>query len=422
MAQYIIKGGDTLSKIAQQFGYGSDYMSIAKANNIANPNMIQAGATLNIPDRAAPGQVPASAPAPVQSQPQPQVQLGGGVPPVDMSKYVGWNDQAAIQADWANNWQSKGGGTTGSGSAVPTVSAPAIPNFQGIYDTAIKTATDTYAPQITAAQAEQDTIQKEIDARTAARNVALGKINDNPYYSEATRVGRAAKIDQAYNNDVQAITGRLSVAQNKVINAQNQADKAKADAQVKINIASNQYSIENTQYQQQLQQINSLLTAGMFNNASSGDIAQIATSTGMSTSMVQSIIDASKKSKEVKPTLSTIDDGTSQYVVAFDDKGNIINKQVIGKSKPATTGGTTNSTMDTQKLYDKYDTQVQKILEEVDTMNQGGDKDYADKQLADWEQEAAVTRVMALLGVDRNVAFDIVSKAFDAGGYSAWKG
>jgi len=31
----------------------------------------------------------------------------GGIPPVDMSKYQGWTDQNAINADWANTWQSK---------------------------------------------------------------------------------------------------------------------------------------------------------------------------------------------------------------------------------------------------------------------------------------------------------------------------
>lgn len=48
--KYTIKPGDTLSKISKQFyGDANQYMKIAKANGIANPDKIQAGATLTIP-------------------------------------------------------------------------------------------------------------------------------------------------------------------------------------------------------------------------------------------------------------------------------------------------------------------------------------------------------------------------------------
>lgn len=42
---------------------------------------------------------------------------GGGIPGVDMSFYQGWNDQNAINADWAKTWQQKlGAGGSGGGS------------------------------------------------------------------------------------------------------------------------------------------------------------------------------------------------------------------------------------------------------------------------------------------------------------------
>lgn len=423
MSQYIIKSGDTLSKIAQQFGYGGDYMSIAKANNITNPNVIQAGATLNIPDRSAPGAAPASVPAPIQqpTQPvvsQPQVQ-SGGIPPVDMSKYQGWNDQAAIQADWAANWQSKsGGGTTGTpGVQQMFTNQVQTPDLSGQWDKFLETINTTFQPQIATGNEEMKVAQDKITARTEALNVALGKINDNPYYSEATRVGRARKLQEQYNNDVALLNSQVGIAQNKVANVQNQISQAKADAQVKLNIDTQMYNIKNQQYQNNLQMFNSLLTSGALNTATGTDIAQIATTTGMSTSMVQSIIDASKKSKEEKPKLETVDDGTNQYVVAFDSKGNIINKQVIASSKPkTTTGGGTNETMNTQKLYDKYDTQIAKILKEADAMN----VDDEDHKLSEWEQESAIQRISALAGVSREVAFDMLAKGMSAGGYGNW--
>lgn len=49
---YIIKRGDTLAKIATNFMNQSsnNYLSLAKINNIANPNRIYAGQSIYIPD------------------------------------------------------------------------------------------------------------------------------------------------------------------------------------------------------------------------------------------------------------------------------------------------------------------------------------------------------------------------------------
>ncbi|MEU7820099.1 LysM domain-containing protein [Catellatospora sp. NPDC049133] len=48
---YKVKSGDTLWDIAAQYyGDGRQYMKIAKANNIANPNLINVGVVLKIPE------------------------------------------------------------------------------------------------------------------------------------------------------------------------------------------------------------------------------------------------------------------------------------------------------------------------------------------------------------------------------------
>jgi nucleoid-associated protein YgaU len=47
---YVVQPGDTLSKIAKHFyGDANDYMKIAGANNISNPDLIKAGQELIIP-------------------------------------------------------------------------------------------------------------------------------------------------------------------------------------------------------------------------------------------------------------------------------------------------------------------------------------------------------------------------------------
>ena len=45
---YTVVVGDTLSAIAEKHGYGGDYMSLAKENNLANPDLILPGQRLKI--------------------------------------------------------------------------------------------------------------------------------------------------------------------------------------------------------------------------------------------------------------------------------------------------------------------------------------------------------------------------------------
>jgi nucleoid-associated protein YgaU len=48
--KYTVKPGDNLSKISQQFyGDAKNYMTIAKANNLEDPDKIKAGQELIIP-------------------------------------------------------------------------------------------------------------------------------------------------------------------------------------------------------------------------------------------------------------------------------------------------------------------------------------------------------------------------------------
>lgn len=49
--QYTVKRGDTLSKIAQS--YGTTVSKLAKLNDIKNPDMIQVGQVLVIPEHVA---------------------------------------------------------------------------------------------------------------------------------------------------------------------------------------------------------------------------------------------------------------------------------------------------------------------------------------------------------------------------------
>lgn len=368
---YQVKSGDVLSRIAQQ--YGTDYMTLARASNISDPNKIYPGQTITIPDKVGAGTQPASQPV---QQPQVQPQSTGvtpeGIAISSLPPDLVWNGQLDVsnpvkQAKYQQIVGQNRPANNSQPSRVPSVqqAGPATPDLMGFWTKSLDSINTTFQPQLQAAQAEQAAIQKEVDTRTQAYNAALGKINDNPYYSEATRVGRAAKLQQAYNNDIQAINGRLTNAQNKGLTVQNQIDRAKADAQVNMNIQTQQYNIDNAKFQQNLQILNNGLTQGLFNNASSADIAQIALATGLSTSMVQSVITESKKSKEVKPTLQSVSDSTGQYIyaVSYDAKGNpvVSAKQKVGEATPTTPSAATSlkGNISTMQNYLKQNTRTQ---------------------------------------------------------------
>lgn len=129
--------------------------------------------------------------------------------------YVGWNDPAAIVADFkATGGQGKGGPTSG-GMGLPT--APTPFDLVGATNAAYNT------PEITAANQGITSAQTELTTRQQALADAQAQINDNPFYSEATRVGKSAKLTEQANAD-------MAIIQNKVTQAQQQVASLKADA------------------------------------------------------------------------------------------------------------------------------------------------------------------------------------------------
>lgn len=70
--RYTVRSGDTLSAIGARFGV--PYMDIARANNIANPNLIHVGQQLTIPGR---GNTPAPTPTNPTPTPTSPTPVGG---------------------------------------------------------------------------------------------------------------------------------------------------------------------------------------------------------------------------------------------------------------------------------------------------------------------------------------------------------
>lgn len=174
---------------------------------------------------------------------------------------------------------------------------------------------------------------KEQELATKAQQLAeaKAKINDNPFLSEATRVGRIAKLDSLYNDSVAGL--------------QNEIAMKKADIETQLNLQTKQFDIQSQQAQQAISQFNSLLSSGSLDNASGTDIANITASTGISSDMIKSAIN-NRRLSNLTTTTQTFDDGTNEGFIIYtiDPSGNIVNevKKVTGKSSKSATSFSTD--------------------------------------------------------------------------------
>lgn len=180
-------------------------------------------------------------------------------------------------------------------------------------------------------------LQKEIETKKLGYNTAVTNINDNPYASEATRVGKIRRLDESAQREIQNLEGNLA--------------QRKADAQVKMNIATQQYQIDSQSYQNELNKLNMLISSGALLNANSKDIGQIAMATGLTTSMVKGI-QSKIKSDQVKPQVitSTNDAGVVTVSVIDGNTGKVIGQNSLGAIGNKQTGGS-SSDLAQEKMF-----------------------------------------------------------------------
>jgi len=198
-----------------------------------------------------------------------------------------------------------------TGTTSPSV-APQVPNLTDLYGKLFQT------PEIKAKGEEIAKLEKERDA-------AISGTQSNPWFGQATRAGKIAGIKSDAERELTRVGDELA--------------RLQADAQIQYNVQTNQYTLDRQAYQDNLDQFNKLLSLGAFDKASGSDIAQWSSTTGLSTSVIDSMV---KTAQKKALTLQTYDDGTNVYVVALDEEGNVTKKTLIGKSKPTTTTTTKN--------------------------------------------------------------------------------
>jgi hypothetical protein len=170
-------------------------------------------------------------------------------------------------------------------------------------------------------------IEKRMASKQQGYNTAASNYNDNPFLSEGDRVGRNQKLATDYQNAIAADQNELAMKKNDL------ATK-KADIETKLNIELKQFDINSNAAQTAMQQFNTLLSMGALDGASGEDIANITRQTGLSSTMIQSAINA-KNQKAIETSVINFDDGENQgFVVINKETGEIINKENIATSKP----------------------------------------------------------------------------------------
>jgi len=147
------------------------------------------------------------------------------------------------------------GGITGVGSSMTTADS-SIPTYEKSNNLA--------------------SIESEYNKKKEAYEKEAAIINDNPFFSEATRLGRQAKLDEQKVRELGTLQDRLTYL--------------KAEDQLKYNISMDRYKLQQDQVKQNVDKLKMYIDSGAILNASSQDLAQIGVATGMSQSMLQGIV------------------------------------------------------------------------------------------------------------------------------------
>jgi len=208
----------------------------------------------------------------------------------------------------------------GSGAGIG-YQAPTPIDLPGLYKTLSETAGIS-------------TLEQSLADKAKGYADAQSKINDNPFLSEATRVGRIAKLSTDY--------------QNAVKNDQDLLAMKKADIETQLNLQSKQFDINSQAARDALDRFNVLLQSGALDNANGDDIANLTKATGLSSQAIMSAVKANQE-KNVQTSVVSYDDGTNQGFAVINTKtGDIISRQVVAASKPA---AATKATEAEQKSY-----------------------------------------------------------------------
>jgi len=192
---YKIQGGDTLGAIAR--ANNTSVSALQQANNISNPNLIQAGASLRIPGLPQAGSVPNTNPggqaqpgqAPAPNNQALAQQFGeGGLSIQDFQQVanrgVTENDRQGIKD------------TLGISGLEQTV-------FQRPEQSTVEMYNELYnSVGLRDFQKNLAKIDDDINKKREDLTEAIGEIKGNPWISQATRTGRLNQLQELAQNEI----------------------------------------------------------------------------------------------------------------------------------------------------------------------------------------------------------------------------
>jgi hypothetical protein len=229
-----------------------------------------------------------------------------------------------------------GSGTTGLGSmgSVGVKSSLNLMDEQKkLYD----------ASGITQLQATIAGIQAVIDNNKAEADKRRAEVNENPFLSESSRVGRIRKIDEMLNDTNQTEEAKLANYQASITAKQNEINE-------KLGLQVKQFDIDKATRAENLDLFNSLLSSGALNSASAQDLGNLSAQTGLPISFITSAIQKATKA-EVQIEKQVDDNGNVTILTIDKDTGNILNQVSAGKIGNATNGTGKLTAAETKEEY-----------------------------------------------------------------------
>jgi len=237
-------GAGTLSSLAQQYGTTVEAIMAANVGNpaIKSRDMIMAGQTIKIPVGKATGtaNVPGQ-----QTSELPSADQFAGLN--DVQKLQTIKDLAAAGVDWADIAKYFEAMATPEKTTkelqdeiyakygIPDIEAKMTDRPTQTFEELYKAAAD--AGGVTTYKSQMDSLQAQITKADADFATATGNVNENPWISEAGRVGKNRRVTEEYNKT-------KTLLQNQLIVATNNYDRAKQDAENIATRAINQFDKE----------------------------------------------------------------------------------------------------------------------------------------------------------------------------------
>ena len=143
------------------------------------------------------------------------------------------------------------------------------------------------------------------------------KINDNPFLSEATRVGRERKTIELFNE--------------RTANLQNKIAMKKADVETMMNLHIKQLDMNSEATQRNIDNLNNFIQMGAFDNASGETIAEWTRKTGVSSDLILSAVNAKKENDIDTQIIQSEADSGEVTVTVIDSKtGDVISQKSLG--------------------------------------------------------------------------------------------